>query len=120
MAPIDHVVTDHKNLEYFATTKLLNCHQAWWSEFLSQFNLIIRFHTGKLSTKPDTLTHHWDVYLKQGGSNYATVNPQNLKPIFSQEQLATSLCATKLYSTAVLRAYMIDIDQLRSEEHTSD
>src|SRR6266511_3059800 len=81
--PID-IVTDHKNLEYFATTKLLNCHQAWWSEFLSQFNLIIRFHTGKLSTKPDTLICHWDVYLKEGGSNYATVNPQNLKPIFSQ------------------------------------
>jgi len=42
VAPID-VVTDHKNLEYFATTKLLNRRQARWSEFLSQFNLIIHF-----------------------------------------------------------------------------
>ncbi|CAA7258940.1 unnamed protein product [Cyclocybe aegerita] len=40
--PID-VVTDHKNLEYFATTKLLNRRQARWSEYLSQFNLIVRF-----------------------------------------------------------------------------
>jgi RNase H-like domain found in reverse transcriptase len=30
--PID-VVMDHKNLEYFSTTKLLSCHQACWSEF---------------------------------------------------------------------------------------
>src|SRR6266545_2853766 len=113
-APID-IVTDHKNLEYFATTKLLNHRQVQWSEFLFQFNLIICFCPEKLSTKPDALTHHWDVYLKEGGSNYATVNLQNLKPIFSQEQLATSLRATKLYSTAVLGAYVIDINQLTED-----
>jgi hypothetical protein len=38
--PID-VVTDHKNLEYFATTKVLNRRQARWSEYLCQFNLVI-------------------------------------------------------------------------------
>jgi len=42
------VVTDHKNLEYFATTKLLTRRQARWSEFLSQFNMVIRFRPGKL------------------------------------------------------------------------
>ena len=35
------VVTDHKNLEYFSTTKLLTCHQVCWLEFLCQFNLTI-------------------------------------------------------------------------------
>ena len=35
------VVTDHKNLVYFSTTKLLTRRQARWSEFLSQFNLVI-------------------------------------------------------------------------------
>jgi len=29
------VVTDHKNLEYFSTTKILTQRQAWWSEYLS-------------------------------------------------------------------------------------
>ena len=52
--PID-VVTDHKNLEYFATTKLLTRRQARWSEFLSQFNMIIRFRPGKLEGL--TLSH---------------------------------------------------------------
>ena len=38
-----NTVTDHKNLEYFTTSKKLTCHQARWSEFLSQFNLRIHF-----------------------------------------------------------------------------
>ena len=54
-SPID-VVTDHKNLEYFSTTKVLTRRQARWSEYLSQFNLIIRFCPGRLGTKPDALT----------------------------------------------------------------
>jgi len=33
-SPID-VVTDHKNLEYFSTTKILTCQQVRWSEYLS-------------------------------------------------------------------------------------
>jgi hypothetical protein len=37
--PVD-VVTNHKNLEYFATTKLLTRCQAQWSEFLFQFNIL--------------------------------------------------------------------------------
>jgi len=86
-----------------------------WSEYLIQFNLIICFHPGKLGTKPDALTCQWDVYLKEGGSDYTTVNPQNLKPIFSQEQLASSLCASKLYSTAVSGAYVMDLEQLTKD-----
>ncbi|KIN98910.1 hypothetical protein M404DRAFT_30878 [Pisolithus tinctorius Marx 270] len=40
--PVD-VVTDHKNLEYFSTSKVLTHQQACWSEYLSQFNLSIHF-----------------------------------------------------------------------------
>jgi len=51
-----NVVMDHKNLKYFSTTKMLTQRQAWWSEYLSQFNLVIRFCPGHLGTKLDTLT----------------------------------------------------------------
>jgi len=37
-----NIVMDHKNLEYFSTTKVLTWRQAQWSEYLSQFNLVIR------------------------------------------------------------------------------
>jgi hypothetical protein len=53
--PID-VVTDHKNLEYFATTKLLTRRQVRWSEYLCHFNMVIRFHPARLGRKPDALT----------------------------------------------------------------
>ena len=53
--PID-IVTDHKNLEYFSTTKVLTQRQARWSKYLSQFNLVIRFHPGHLGTKLNAFT----------------------------------------------------------------
>jgi len=55
-ASLIDVVTDHKNLEYFLTTKVLTRRQARWSEYLSQFNLVIRFCPRRLGTKPDALT----------------------------------------------------------------
>ena len=61
--PID-IVIDHKNLEYFSTTKILTWRQVRWSEYLSQFNLVIRFYPGYLGTKLDTLTRQWDIYPK--------------------------------------------------------
>jgi hypothetical protein len=81
-SPID-IVTDHKNLEYFSMTKLLTQRQTCWSEYLSQFNCVIRFRPGKLRMKLDVLTRRWDVYLKEGGSDYSTINPQNIQPIFT-------------------------------------
>src|SRR5258706_15182857 len=50
------VLSDHKNLEYFMTTKLLSRRQACWSEFLSRFNFKIVYRPGKAGGKPDALT----------------------------------------------------------------
>jgi len=107
-----NVVTDHKNLEYFSTTKVLTWRQAWWSKYLSQFNLVIRFRPGRLGTKPDALTRRWDVYPKGGNTGYATVNPHNFKPIFTQEQLAASIRATVLLFPSLRAATVVDLDIL--------
>jgi len=34
-----------------------------------------------LAAQPDLLTRHWDVYPKEGDSDYTKVNPQNLHPV---------------------------------------
>ena len=94
-SPVD-VVTDHKNLEYFSTSKVLTRQQARWSEYLCQFNLVIHFQPGKLGAKPDALTRQWDVYPKEGDKGFTRVNPQNLRPVFTAEQLSDSLCTTYL------------------------
>lgn len=56
------ILTDHKNLEYFTTTKELSQQQAHWAEFLSHFNLEIHYRPGRKAGKPDALSrlsqHH--------------------------------------------------------------
>ncbi len=51
-----HVLSDHKNLEYFMTTKTLSRRQARWSEYLSRFNFNIVYQPGNLNGKADALT----------------------------------------------------------------
>ena len=113
-SPVD-VITDHKNLEYFSTSKVLTHRQAWWSEYLSQFNLVIRFRPGKLGAKPDALTRQWDVYPKEGDSGYAQVNPKNLWPVFTQEQLSNSLRATYLESLVLRAVAIMDVETLHND-----
>ena len=50
------VLTDHKGLEYFMTTKKLSPRQARWAEFLSEYNFIISYQSGKKNEKADALT----------------------------------------------------------------
>jgi len=101
-------------LEYFSTTKVLTRRQARWSEYLSQFNLVIRFCPRHLGTKPDALTRQWDVYPKRGDNGYALVNPHNFCSVFTQEQIATSLRATILTTRTLCTATILDQNQLHS------
>jgi hypothetical protein len=50
------VLSDHKNLQYFTTTKQLSHRQARWAEYLSRFNFTITYRPGKQGEKPDALT----------------------------------------------------------------
>jgi len=113
-SPID-VVTDHKNLEYFSTTKILTCRQARWSEYLSQFNLVIHFRPGHLGTKPDALTRRWDVYPKREDNGYASVNPHNFRLVFTHKQITASLQATILTPPTLRAATILDQNQLHSD-----
>jgi hypothetical protein len=103
------VVTDHKNLEYFSSTKILSRHQARWSESLSSFNMVVRFRPGKLGEKPDSLTRRADYYLKGGDRDFVLANPQNLRPVFTQEHLATSLRATRLQPVVSDAVALVDV-----------
>jgi hypothetical protein len=112
--PID-VVTDHKNLEYFCTTWILFRRQAWWSTFLSRFNMVIRFCPGHLRTKPNALTCRPDLYPKGEGKPYGTVNPQNCRPVFSSTQLSASLQATAMLLIALHGIITMDIEELQKD-----
>jgi hypothetical protein len=68
-----HILSNHKNLEYFMTTKLLNRQQAHWSQFLSKFNFKIVYHPGTAGGKPDALTHR-SRDLPKSGNDYSLKN----------------------------------------------
>ena len=80
-----------------------------------QFNLVIRFHPGKLGAKPDALTRRWDIYPKEGDKGFARVNPQNLRPVFTTEQLNASLRATHLQFPVLQASVLMDIEQLHND-----
>src|SRR5947209_14246966 len=77
------VLSDHKNLEYFMSTKLLSRRQARWSEFLSRFNFKIIYRPRKAGAKPDALTRRSGDLSKEGDErllhqSQTVLKPQNL------------------------------------------
>ena len=50
------VLTDHKGLKYFMTTKKLTPRQARWAEFLSEFNFVVTYQSRKKNDKANALT----------------------------------------------------------------
>jgi len=50
------VYSDHQNLEYFTTTKILNRRQARWAEKLAGIDFKIYYHPGNQTGKPDALS----------------------------------------------------------------
>ena len=51
-----NILTDHKNLEYFMTTRWLSERQVRWSEMLSRFRFQIKHRPGKLNARADALS----------------------------------------------------------------
>src|ERR1700691_462644 len=74
------VYTDHRNLEYFTTTKSLNRRQARWSELLSNYDFIIIYRPGPKNGKPDALSRHPDYHPEGGGDPLYSSNKPFLKP----------------------------------------
>lgn len=50
------VLTDHRALEYFMTSKKLNPRQARWAEYVSRFKFVISYRPGKQNTLADALS----------------------------------------------------------------
>jgi hypothetical protein len=61
------VFTDHKNLEYFNSTKVLTTWQARWSEDLAVYNFKVVYRPGEKNGKTDVLSKRWDHRLGERG-----------------------------------------------------
>lgn len=80
------VISDHKNLQHFMTTKRLSRRQARWSEFLSRFNFKLVYRPGAQGGKPDALTRRSsdlpqdDQDERYQHQNQVVLKPHNLSP----------------------------------------
>ena len=95
------LITDHKNLEYCMTTKLLNWRQARWWDFLTRFGYQIVYRPGKSKGKADALTmlHLWSCHgsgvtryhskMMSGGEGIRFISH---KPILSPHQWLPGTC----------------------------
>ena len=115
------LITDHKNLEYFMTKKLLNRRQARWSEFLTRFDYEIVCRPGKSNGKADALTRR-PGDLPEGGDErlknmeQVVLKPQNLpKELHSladsppaQGRLSISNLMMEAYETDSLQGRILE------------
>ncbi|KAL0150314.1 hypothetical protein M9458_054422 [Cirrhinus mrigala] len=67
------VLTDHKNLEYLRSAKLLNHRQARWALFFSRFDFSVTYRPGSQNTKADALSRLHEPDLPIG-------NPEPILP----------------------------------------
>ena len=77
------IITDHKNLEYFTTSKVLKRRQARWSELLGGYDFKITYRPGVNNTKADILSRRTD-YLPQG---ITTDQAKTTAPLIRPDQL---------------------------------
>jgi len=61
------VYSDHQNLEYFTTTKVLNRRQARWAQELASIDFRIYYRPGTRNGKPDALSRCSEYRPEKGG-----------------------------------------------------
>ncbi|MBW0574260.1 hypothetical protein O181_113975 [Austropuccinia psidii MF-1] len=83
------VLTDHSSIQYFMSSRVLTCHQAFWAEFLSEFHFSITYLPGRLATLPDALSRWDDLYLERG-EDFISKNPMNFQQLIKKDEIQPS------------------------------
>ncbi|MBW0519458.1 hypothetical protein O181_059173 [Austropuccinia psidii MF-1] len=83
------VLTNHSSLQYFMSSKILTCSQAFWAEFLSEFHFSITYHPGPLATLTDAFSC-WDNVYPEKGEDFISKNPTNFQQLIKQDEFQPS------------------------------
>ena len=70
-SPKLEILTDHKNLLHFTTTKQLNRRQVRWSELLGQYKFKIQYTPGKENGRADALSRRSDLMQDKKITNHS-------------------------------------------------
>jgi len=77
------VFSDHENLEYFTTTKVLNRQQARWAQELAGVDFRIYYRPGTQNGKPDALSRRPEYRPEKGG-----IENQPITAVLQEKHLA--------------------------------
>jgi len=78
------VFSDHQNLEYFTTTKVLNRRQARWAQELAGIDFRIYYRPGTHNGKPDALARRPEYHPERGG-----IENQPISTILKEKHFGT-------------------------------
>ncbi|KAH9263788.1 hypothetical protein BASA83_012767 [Batrachochytrium salamandrivorans] len=103
------VLCDHKNLEYFMSTKKLTRRQARWSLELSEYTFTITHRPGKLNGRADSLSRREDYFLDGDQSNFQRViDPDNVLDL--QVAMADLDLHVLVHSTVLDKVFVQETD----------
>ncbi|CCE31587.1 uncharacterized protein CPUR_05440 [Claviceps purpurea 20.1] len=105
------ILSDHRNLQYFMTTRMLSERQIRWAEELSYYNFTIKFRAGKDSEKPDLLSRRDQVMPKDASDERLNERKFQLirdrwltPPMVTKETIQGDICAILQISAVRTRA----------------
>jgi len=91
------VFSDHQNLEYFTTTRVLNRLQARWAQELAGVDFRIYYRPGTQNGKPDALSRHPEYCPEKGG-----IENQPITAVLQEKHLANRRNQSFICSSARL------------------
>jgi len=88
------VYSDHQNLEYFTTTKVLNRRQARWAQELAGIDFRIYYRPGTQNGKPDVLSRHSEYHPEKGGVENQPITTVLGKNNFGDRLTRSFICSS--------------------------
>ena len=101
------VLTDHKNLTFFTTTKQLNRRQTRWAETLGQYNFKIVYQKGSENARADGLSRRPD-YQNNGPTPGYQILKEEEDGLVYANQVAAVYRAQREVDKGILEAYNND------------
>jgi len=88
------VFSDHQNLEYFTTTKILNRQQARWAQELAGIDFRIYYRPGTQNGKPDALSRRSEYRPEKGGIENQPITTILGKNHFEERLTRSFICSS--------------------------
>ena len=103
------VLSDHKNLQYFMTTKQLTRRQARWSLFMADFSFTIQYRPGSYNGRADLLSRRADYFMETDTNNLKRLlDPATV--VSSLNNLQLSLVNRSVFSPTLNRYIFFNRD----------